>query len=87
MDSMLNKLLGVLQTITLALAVLFQMYRSWKKEGKYSIHIMLDFPILWLETSTDSYSSKKDKKAILYVRFYFLYTTLQFTETNDHEVE
>ena len=57
------------------------------KEGEYSRYSMIDFPLLWIVTSGDYYSSMKDKYKKLYVRSSCLSTTLQFTDTKKCKVE
>ena len=42
---------------------------------------MLYFPLLWAVTSTNYYSSTKNKYQTFYVISYFIYTTLKFTDT------
>ena len=44
---------------------------------------MLDFPILWVVASADSYSSIKDKYITFNVSPYCTYTTLKSTDMNE----
>ena len=48
---------------------------------------MVEFPIFWVFTSADYYSSMKDKSPTFYVSSSCLFATLKFTDTNEYEAE
>ena len=48
---------------------------------------MLYFPLIWVVTSKEIYSSMKYIQPIFYVSSFCLYTKLQFTDTNEYKAE
>ena len=48
---------------------------------------MLDFPLFWVITSTEYYSSMKGGNPTFYVRSSCISKILQFTDKNEYEVE
>ena len=71
----------------LAPLLFFKCFSFLNKEGKSSRHYMLAFPLLWVVISAYSYLSMKDKYNTFYVSSSFIFTTLQFTDTKESEVE
>ena len=70
-------------------SLLFTDIFGWngKKEGNYSSHSMLHFPLLMSVTSASYYLSIKDKYQKLYVRTYCLFKLSTVTDTIDYESE
>ena len=44
---------------------------------------MLAFPIFWVLTSVDYYSSRENKYPTFYARMSYFFKMLQFTDTNE----
>ena len=57
------------------------------KDVRYRRHYILAFPLLWVFTSAYYYSSMNDKHPTLYIIPSCCFTTFQWTDTNEEEVE
>ena len=71
----------------LAPLLFLKCFGSRNKEEKNNKNHMFVFPIFWVVTDEDYHSSMKDKYPTFYVILYCLFTTLEFTDTNQEYMD